>query len=148
MPSPGFSQAPVPVPWRCSSRSTARLQAGGLCPTVSPRGGTRESCHVQKYQPCQHVRHDVPGRRAPDDQLVRALLAALEAHRGRMARRLLVQVLGEPEFRCRGILTEVQRLLNVDGYQVIAVDDISGTVALNRRLLNTQFQLFSIHVDR
>jgi hypothetical protein len=90
----------------------------------------------------------VAGRRAPDDQLVRALLAALEAHRGRMARRLLVQVLGEPEFRCRGILTEVQRLLNVDGDQVIAVDDIAGTVALNRRLLNTQFQLFSIHVDR
>jgi hypothetical protein len=83
----------------------------------------------------------VAGRRAPDDQLVRALLAALETHHGRMARRVLVQVLGAPEFRLRGILTGVQRLLNVDGYQVIALDDISDIVTLNHQLLNTQFQL-------
>jgi hypothetical protein len=35
----------------------------------------------------------------------------------------------------------VQRLLNVDGYQVIAVDDLADSVVLNRQLLNTQFQL-------
>src|SRR5262249_53019277 len=83
----------------------------------------------------------VAGRRAPDDQCVRALLAALEVHHGRLARRLLEQVLGEPGFRLRGILAGVQRLLNVDGYQVLAVDDISGTVVLHRQLLSTQFQL-------
>ncbi len=58
-----------------------------------------------------------------------------------MARRVLMQVLGAPEFRLRGILTGVQRLLNVDGYQVIALDDISDIVTLNHQLLNTQFQL-------
>ena len=42
------------------------------------------------------------------------------------------------------LLTGVQRLLNVDGYQVFAVDEISGTVALNRQLLNAQFQLESV----
>jgi hypothetical protein len=68
----------------------------------------------------------------------------LKAHHGRLARRLLEPVLGEPEFRLRSILAGVQRLLNVDGYQVLAVDDISGTVALNRQLLNTQFQLEGI----
>jgi hypothetical protein len=83
----------------------------------------------------------VAGRRAPDDQGVRALLATLEVHHDRLARRLLEQVLGEPAFRLRGILAGVQRLLNVDGYQVLAVDDISGTVTINRQLLNTQFQL-------
>ena len=81
------------------------------------------------------------GRRAPDNQCVRALLATLEAHHGRLARRLLEQVLGEPAFRLRGILAGLQRLLNVDGYQVLVVDDMSGTVVLNRQLLNTQFQL-------
>jgi len=75
---------------------------------------------------------------------VRALLATLDVHHGRLARRLLEQVLGEPAFRLRGILAGVQRLLNVDGYQVLAVDDISGTVALNRQLLNIQFQLEDI----
>jgi len=82
----------------------------------------------------------VAGRRAPDDQCVRALLTTLEAHHDRLARRLLEQVLGAPAWRLRGILAGVQRLLNVDGYQVLVVDDISGTVALNRQLLSTQFQ--------
>jgi hypothetical protein len=54
---------------------------------------------------------------------------------------VLEQGLGAPAFRLRGILAGVQRLLNVDGYQVLLVDDISGTVALNRQLLNMQFQL-------
>jgi hypothetical protein len=83
----------------------------------------------------------VAGRRAPDDQRVRVLLATLEAYHGRLTCRLLEQVLGEPAFRLRGILAGAQRLLNVDGYQVLAVDDISGTVTLSRQLLNTQFQL-------
>jgi hypothetical protein len=83
----------------------------------------------------------VAGRRAPDDQCVRVLLTTLETHHGRLARRLLEQVLGEPAFRLRGILAGVQRLLNVDGYQGLVVDDISGTVALHRQMLNTQFQL-------
>jgi hypothetical protein len=83
----------------------------------------------------------VAGRRAPDDQCVRALRATLEAHHDHLARRVLEQVLGAPTFRLRGILAGVQRLLNVDGYQVLTVDDISDTVALNRPLLNTQFQL-------
>ena len=83
----------------------------------------------------------VAGRRAPDDQRVRVLLATLAAQHGPLACRLLEQVLGEPAFRLRGILAGAQRLLNVDGYQVLAVDDIAGTVTLNRQLLNTQFQL-------
>jgi hypothetical protein len=86
----------------------------------------------------------VAGRRAPDDQCFRALLATLEAHHDRLARRLLEQVLGAPAWRLRGILAGVQRLLNVDGYQVLVVDDISGTVALNRQLLSTQFQVEGI----
>jgi hypothetical protein len=87
------------------------------------------------------------GRRAPDDQLVRTCLTALAGHGGRMTCRRLVQALSVPEFRLRGILTGLQRLLNVDGYQVLTLDDISGTVALNRQLLDTQFQLSSVHLD-
>ena len=83
----------------------------------------------------------VAGRCAPDDQCVSALLATLEAHHDRLVYRLLEQVLGAPALRLRSILAGMQRLLNVDGYQVLVVDDISDTVALNRRLLNTQFQL-------
>ena len=93
------------------------------------------------HSPVFTAQRRVAGRRAPDDQCVRALLVTLEAHHDRLARRLLEPVLGAPAWRLRGILADVQRLLNVDGYQVLLVDDISGTVALNRQLLNIQFQL-------
>ena len=46
----------------------------------------------------------------------------------------------QARLRLQGILVGLQRLLNVDGYQVLAVDAISGTVALNRQLLKQQFQ--------
>jgi len=46
----------------------------------------------------------------------------------------------QARLRLQGILVGLQRLLNVDGYQVIAVDTISGTVDLNRQLLKKQFQ--------
>jgi hypothetical protein len=67
----------------------------------------------------------VAGRRAADDQCVRTLLATLEAHYNRLAHRVLEQVPGAPAFRLRGILAGMQRLLTVDGYPVLTVDDIS-----------------------
>jgi hypothetical protein len=112
-------------------------------------GGSTEELRIDWIEPLLRspvfaAQRRMAGRRAPDDQCVRVLLATLEAHHGRLTRRLLEQVLGEPVFRLRGILAAVQRLLNVDGYQVLVVDDTSGTVALHRQLLNIQFQLEDI----
>ena len=83
------------------------------------------------------------GRVAPDDRVVEAFLKALEARHDRITRHGLAQALGQPDFRLRGLLVGLQRLLNVDGYQVVAVDETSDTIELNRQLLNTQFQLVS-----
>jgi hypothetical protein len=68
-------------------------------------------------------------------------LRELDRQRDRMSQRLLAQALGQPEFRLRGLLVGLQRLLNVEGYQVVAVDDVTGTIELNRPLLAKQFQL-------
>ena len=92
------------------------------------------------HSPVFAAQRRMVGRRGPDDTLVRTFLTVLEMHAGRMTRHLLRQALGEPEFRLQGILVGLQRLLNVDGYQVIAVDAISGTIDLNRQLLKKQFQ--------
>ena len=81
------------------------------------------------------------GRMAPDECVVTAFLRALEARHNRIARHMLAQELGQPELRLRGLLVGLQRLLNVDGYQVVAVDEAAGTVELNRALLDKQFQL-------
>lgn len=83
------------------------------------------------------------GRVAPNDQMAETFLNAMEAHHDRMTRPGLAQALGQPEFRMRGLLAGLQRLLNVDGYQVVAVDETAGTIELNRPLLHKQFELVS-----
>jgi hypothetical protein len=81
------------------------------------------------------------GRKAPNNVMVRAALKALDGQQDGLSRRMLGQVLGLAELQARGLLAGLQRLLNVDGYQVIVVDEASGIVELNRRLLDKQFQL-------
>jgi hypothetical protein len=81
------------------------------------------------------------GRKVPDDRVVEAFLRALEAHHGCLSYRALIQAMGQPAFRLRWLLTGLQRLLNVDGYQIVVVDETAGTIEINRPLLDTQFQL-------
>jgi hypothetical protein len=81
------------------------------------------------------------GRRAPDDRVVEAFLRLLDQHHDRISHRVLTQALAQPEFRLRGIIAGLQRLLNVEGYQVITVDEATGTIELNRQLLAKQFQV-------
>ena len=81
------------------------------------------------------------GRRALDNGTMEAFLKVLEQHHDRLSQHALAQALGQPEFRMRGILVALQRLLNVEGYQVIAIDEATGTIELNRPLLVRQFQL-------
>jgi hypothetical protein len=87
------------------------------------------------------AQRQMAGRRAPDNRVVEAVLRALEAHHGRMLHRILAQTLSQPDFRLPGLLAGLQRLLNVDGYQIVVVDEAAGTIELNRPLLDTQFQL-------
>jgi hypothetical protein len=87
------------------------------------------------------VQRRMAGRIAPDNSIVQAFLQALDAHHGRMARRLLAQMLGQPDVRLRGLLPGLQRLLNVEGYQIITVDESSGMITLDHQLLEKQFQL-------
>ena len=87
------------------------------------------------------VQRRMAGRRAPDDRIVEVFLRALDQQHDRISQRTLAQALGQPEFRMRGILVGLQRLLNVEGYQVVAVDEASGTIELNRQLLAKQFEL-------
>jgi hypothetical protein len=87
------------------------------------------------------AQRQMAGRRAPDNPVVEVVLRALEAYHGRMSCRALAQVLGLPDFRLRWLLAGLQRLLNVDGYQIVVVDEASDTIEINRSLLDTQFQL-------
>jgi PglZ domain len=81
------------------------------------------------------------GRRAPSEPQVKAFLKAMDRHYHRIPRHVLAEALGQPEIHIPRILVGLQRLLNVDGYQIVTVHEDSGTIGLSVQLLNKQFQL-------
>lgn len=80
-------------------------------------------------------------RVAPKDDLMSKLLTVLDTRGGTAVKQALAQELGMPPFRLDGLIQNVSRILNVDGYEVIAFDRNSDTVTLNVGLLQTQFDL-------
>ena len=82
-------------------------------------------------------------RTALPEERIRAVLAALDARGGKLTGPALAERLGVPLFRLGGIVSALRRILNVDGYDVLSVDDASDTVQLNRDLLDTQFGIAS-----
>jgi hypothetical protein len=76
----------------------------------------------------------------PDDR-IRVCLGALDDHGGKLTRAALAQALGVPLLRVGGLVTVLRRLLNVDGYPVLTLDETSDTVELNVPLLTIQFDL-------
>ena len=72
---------------------------------------------------------------------MRRLLVSLDERGGKLSRAALAQRLGVPELRLAGVLSAARRLLNVDQFPVLVVDETSGTVEFNRNLLDQQFGL-------
>lgn len=81
------------------------------------------------------------GRLALDDERLRALLSCLEKHGERASTEQLAAAINQPLLRIRGVLTMLQRMLNIDGFPVIKIESGVPMVLLDRRLLNTQFEL-------
>jgi len=81
------------------------------------------------------------GRGAPDDTVMRALIAALAVRGGRLSRTALAQALRVPAFRASGLVNAARRVLNVDQAQVLQIDASSDEVVLDQRMLRVQFQI-------
>jgi hypothetical protein len=78
-------------------------------------------------------------RKAPDDAEVAAIIDALAGAGGKLPVTSVATLAGQPPFRMVGYLTQLGRLLNVDGYAVISVTDEGRTAGLNTALLREQF---------
>lgn len=91
--------------------------------------------------PTYAAQKQLAARPGLDDERVRGCLAALDERGGTMTRAALARALAVPPLRLAGMLTALRRLLNVEGYAVLSVDEASDTVELNRPLLETQFEL-------
>jgi hypothetical protein len=72
---------------------------------------------------------------------MRRLLVSLDERGGKLSRAALAQRRGVSELRLGGVLSAARRLLNVDQFPVLLVDESSGTVEFNRNLLDQQFGL-------
>jgi PglZ domain len=81
------------------------------------------------------------GRGAPKPEEVRKFLEALAVRGGATLKLTIAQQLGHPELRIAGIIAAIRRVLNVDGYAVLEVEEPSGTIRLNLTLLKVQFGL-------
>jgi hypothetical protein len=76
-----------------------------------------------------------------DDQIAGIIDALAGAPANRLAPTLAAQALGIAQTRLRGALTQVQQLLNVEGYAVLAAEPATGTVTLDVVLLTEQFEV-------
>jgi hypothetical protein len=81
------------------------------------------------------------GRVAPPDEQFHHLLSALEERGGKLTRLAPAQRLGLPLVRIGSFVAAARRVLNVEGYPVLRVDEASDTIELNRDLLVAQFEL-------
>ncbi|MBN70823.1 MAG: hypothetical protein CME32_16270 [Gimesia sp.] len=81
------------------------------------------------------------GRGVPTDEDFIRLLTALDTRGGKLTSVALARTLEIPGFRLPGFLAKAERVLNIDGYDVLRRDEASDTIELNRSLLLTQFDL-------
>jgi hypothetical protein len=75
----------------------------------------------------------------PGDDTIKKLLTILEARGNTSTFAAISRSLPHPLFRLKGLLSQVQRVLNIDGYPVIAVDTESESVVLQKQILLVQF---------
>lgn len=78
-----------------------------------------------------------------DDQVARLVDALAAAPATRLAATPAAQALGVPQTRLSGALTQVQQLLNVEGYPVLARDTATGVAVLDLVLLGEQFEVLA-----
>lgn len=81
------------------------------------------------------------GRAAVPEERVRAILQSLIDHGGKLLRPAMARVVDMPAMRLHGALTQLRKVLNVDGYDVLTIDVESDTVALDEALMVVQFEL-------
>ena len=81
------------------------------------------------------------GRAVLSDEMIYKFIKTVSSHGGTILQSTLAQSIEQPLTRIRGIISVIQRILNVDGYPVLTFDSASSTIKINNQLLKTQFRL-------
>lgn len=130
--------AAVPKP-RARSTETKKAQ-GVLFDTAPPPSPTGLPTWLANLfaSPVYHEQRSRAERQGLTDEQVASVLRALDG-RGSLTLAALAFQLGMSPRRLQGLLAVIQRVLNVEGYPVLALDPASETVTFDRGLLEKQF---------
>lgn len=79
------------------------------------------------------------GRVALAPERLRKLLIELQQHGGRCSIAQLAPAIGQPVIRMRGVISVMERMLNLDGFPIVTLEQGTGTVLLDIPLLKAQF---------
>jgi hypothetical protein len=79
------------------------------------------------------------GRVALEPERLRTMLLKLQQHGGRCSLEQLASAIGQPVMRMRGVISVMERMLNLDGYPIVTLEQGTGTVMLDIPLLKKQF---------
>ncbi|WP_152563937.1 hypothetical protein [Actinomadura welshii] len=122
---------------REETRRGAAVRRPGLrCPAQTKADGVGARVLASELFTAQREQFARP---SVEDAGLTTLLDALAEAGGRLPVPVAAERAGQMPARMHGYISTVARLLNVDGYQVLAVTDGGRTVALDLPLLREQF---------
>ena len=84
---------------------------------------------------------DLVRRHAPEDDVVRRCLEALDGGGGIMTPTAFSKAADVPAARLDGLIALIQRLLNVEGYEILTLNRTENRIELNVVKLKRQFDL-------
>ena len=144
----GWVEVPAELPTWWSDEPTASVPVKHAPP--KPRAGDKRQIPLFQGEPTWverlfasktfEAQRELNKRVSLEDDRIREILLALD-DRGKLTRAALAQRLKVASVRLPGILSALRRLLNIEGYEVIGIDEASDTVSLDRSLLFWQFEL-------
>jgi hypothetical protein len=81
------------------------------------------------------------GRNVPSPEEVAKFIGLMLSRGGKLTRPALARAINMPELRVGGYVSQIRRILNVEGYPIVHVHEESSTVELNEPLLKAQFDV-------
>src|SRR5206468_1793999 len=106
-------------------------------PVVSSREWIGRLLNSQAYK----NQKDLIRRHAPEDDVVKRCLETLDANGGIMTPTAFTKAANVPAARLDGLIARIQRLLNVDGYEILTLIRNENRIELNVVKLKRQFDL-------
>ena len=137
--------APVAVPDAVAKplRRAPKAHDSQLALLLNPvdfnSGATGDWIEKLLVSPTYKAQRTLAARGAPEDSKIRTLLTALDERGGKLSWSALAQRLAMQEMRLPGFLSVARRMLNVDQSAILAIDESTRMVELNRPLLERQF---------